>query len=163
MSKLKHLTLLSLYMPLLVVFNPVALSRIYHSLFPTWCKRICSLRDTLDDDVNRHKCRPVNPSCLVFLRTTKTSTTTLRTLFQTQTEDKSTLVVGLGEFEDVVTSILAIMGVGGHSRQIEQGYHNPSLEATRAWLILFYAGAVVKMLRSTFRGRERQVFHGHLP
>ncbi|KAL9180312.1 hypothetical protein ACHAXT_008282 [Thalassiosira profunda] len=147
----------ALYVPVLFVANPTTVPNLYHALFPAPCVGICTLGD-IDGGgaATTPACRPANPSRLALLRIPKTGSTTMVSLFDSRKGDKSTSIADLGELEDVVASI-PVEGYAGNA----QGYHDPSPQTTHLRMISFYRDAAKRMLRSSFQGRERMVFHGH--
>ena len=144
--------------------NPTTLPNIYYKYFPTRCRGICSVDDDGHESEKKGKaasssvCKPVNPSRLIFLRIPKTGSTTVTALFKSRSKDKSTLVIDVGELEDLVPSL----SLGNYpTKGGVQGYHDPSAQATHIRLMAFYRRAASMVLTSHFRGRERMMFHGH--
>ena len=145
------------YIPILVIINPITVPTIYYKIFPTVCQGICSLESL---DVNNKLCSPVDPTKLVFMRIPKTGSSTVTSLFKSQSNIKSTLSVDLGEIENLVPSLPIS---NNHNGNIPQGYYDPSIQAIQSHLVQFYKQSSLKVLTSSSssNGRDRIVFDGH--
>ena len=153
-KKLISILLFLCYIPILIIINPITVPTIYYKIFPTVCQGICSLESL---DVDNKLCSPADPTRVIFLRIPKTGSSTVTSLFKSQSNIKSTLSVDLGEIENLVPSLPIS---NNHNGNIPQGYYDPSIQAIQSHLVQFYKQSSLKVLAS-LNGRDRSVFDGH--
>ena len=154
-----------LYLPMLVLVNPVTMSNLYYLLTRPECVGVCSVQDNDNNNNNNNSCA-MNVNRLVFMRIPKTATSTTLKLLETASRNKSTHLIDLGEMEEYVSSI-PLPTIFSQSNQRRQpppppmGYHYPSTFRNR--LRQFFRKASTKVLYPPYRNQDRTVYQGHFP
>lgn len=143
-----YLIILIIYFPFLAIFNPSTFSKWLSLAFPPTCEGTCAIAPSLEGSV----CPPVETDRLVFVRITKTASTSLIKLIANQ--HKATTWVDLGELEDVVSSI----PTPGLSKE-RLGYHDPDTRLER--FRKYFKAAARTIIYPPFENQQRTFFQGH--